>query len=556
MRTMALLAVAVCLSIVHGASAFVLTSDVEYTENSTSLLGFQAFDDDVITNKPIVVIVPQWSGLGDYEKKRAHMLAEMGYFAFAADIYGVGALSANSTSTEWGAQVGIYRGDVPLFVRRIEAAVAQAKTHTMVDTSKVVVIGYCFGGTGVLNYAISGADVLGVVSFHGGLTSRSNATLASIPAKVLVLSGGNDDAHSEVGEIEDELTHADATWEITRYGHVVHSFTEWGANSTGAMYDERADMRSWESMKLFLTEVFTGMTPETYTNAVDHTENSTIVKGHVNYTDSHDSSVAPFALTGYHAYDSSLTGPLPIVVVVPTWTGLGEYVMQRVEMLAELGYYAFAADVYGNEFNAETAQSAQWGEYATIYHSDSTLFVARINAGIMKAKEHQWADATKVAAIGYCFGGTGVVNLAITGADVLGVVSFHGGIQPGRRATASAAVAMPAKVLILSGGDDDSQANIALLETEFNAASATWEMARYGHVVHGYTEWEGGGYNSRADMLSWSSMKLFLNELFVSGVVGTIEPSLVPTQPSAGSLSASSPLLILVAAFAAILYGV
>jgi dienelactone hydrolase len=116
----------------------------------------------------------------------------------------------------------------------------------------------------------------------------------------------------------------------------------------------------------------------------------------------------PVNLTGDHAYDSSLTAPLPIVVVIPTWTGLGEYMMQRVEMLAELGYYAFAADIYGPNFPADAGEN-EWGEFATIYFSNTSLYVNRIQARIMKAKEEQWGDASKVAAIGYCFGGTGAL---------------------------------------------------------------------------------------------------------------------------------------------------
>mmetsp|Transcript_4877 Transcript_4877/g.8439 ORF Transcript_4877/g.8439 Transcript_4877/m.8439 type:complete len:561 (+) Transcript_4877:154-1836(+) len=558
MRAMiSLLAVAVCLSISKGASAALVTTDVSYLENGVTLHGYAAYDNASANAKPVVVIVPQWSGLGNYEKKRAVMLADLGYFAFAADIYGVGALNSTSTMADWGVQAGIYRGDVPLFVRRIAAAVTEAKSHDMADGSKVVAIGYCFGGTGVINYAISGADVLGVVSFHGGLTSRSNASLAAIPAKVLVLSGGTDDAHSEVSELEDELTQANATWEITRYGHVLHSFTEWGADSPGrAKYDMRADMRSWETLKLFLAEVFNGTIPATYTNTVDHTDASTIVKGHVNYTDSHDLMNMPVNLTGYHAYDSSLTAPLPIVVVIPTWTGLGEYVMQRVEMLAELGYYAFAADIYGPDFPADAGQP-DYRKFSTMYNSNTTLYVNRIHAGIMKAKEEQWGDASKIAAIGYCFGGTGVLNLAITGGDVLGVVSFHGGLV--LRANVSASIPITAKVLVLSGGDDDPQSEVNELEGELNGADATWEMSRYGHVVHGFTEWNGRGYNARADMASWNSMKMFLHEIFVAGVVGSTEPVLPSNattrdSDSAGSLSTSAPYTLLFTIFAASLF--
>jgi dienelactone hydrolase len=128
MRAMiSLLAVVVCLSVSKGGSAALVTTNVSYVENGITLHGYAAYDDASANAKPIVVIVPQWSSLGNYEKKRAFMLADLGYFAFAADIYGVAALNSTSTMADWGVQTGIYREYVSLFVRLIAAAVTEAK---------------------------------------------------------------------------------------------------------------------------------------------------------------------------------------------------------------------------------------------------------------------------------------------------------------------------------------------------------------------------------------------------------------------------------------------
>ena len=200
--------------------------------------------------------------MDDYEMERARMLADLGYVGFAADIYGRG--TPVEDRADWAAAAGRHRGDPTLYMSKINAALEQVKSYSFVDTSKIAVIGYCFGGTGIVNMAILGVDVLGVVGYHSGIQPnrrvlRSDSTVP-VRAKVLLHSGVQDDLATDIALLEREFEDANATFEIVRYGSdVLHTFTNWYANDPGvAVYNQRADVRSWESTKLFLSEIFEG----------------------------------------------------------------------------------------------------------------------------------------------------------------------------------------------------------------------------------------------------------------------------------------------------------
>ena len=234
------------------ASAFtsraaIHTETVEYKQGDTTLEGFVAYDDAVHGQRPGILVVHQWMGLTDYEKKRAEMLAQLGYVAFCADIYGKGDLPKNTQ--EAGALAGKYKGDRQLLRARINAGLAALRLQTLVDQKRVAAIGYCFGGTTVIELARSGADVAGIVCFHGGLDSPTPADGKNIKCKVLALHGA-DDPHvspKDLAAFEDELRQAKVDWELVKYGGAVHSFTDWNAGDNpqqGAAYNEKADRRS------------------------------------------------------------------------------------------------------------------------------------------------------------------------------------------------------------------------------------------------------------------------------------------------------------------------
>ncbi|MGH7994315.1 MAG: dienelactone hydrolase family protein [Limisphaerales bacterium] len=248
---------AVCAASVHAA---IQTRTVEYKQGDTTLEGFVAYDDAIKGARPGVLVVHQWMGLTDYEKHRAEMLAQLGYVAFCADIYGKGVRPQNTQAA--GALAGKYRnGDRQLLRARVNAGLDALRQQPLVDPKHLAAIGYCFGGTTVLELARSGAELNGVVSFHGGLDAPHPDDGKNIKCKVLVLHGADDPFSSpqDIAAFENEMRNGGVDWQINFYGGAVHAFTQPMAgndNSKGAAYNERADKRSWEEMKRFFAEIF------------------------------------------------------------------------------------------------------------------------------------------------------------------------------------------------------------------------------------------------------------------------------------------------------------
>ena len=259
MKQVLFLTLLVVLFFPLSAHAALHTEFVEYTEGNTVLEGYLAYDDAVAQKRPGVLVVHEWKGLGSYAQKRAEQLAELGYVAFAADIYGKGIRP--QTNEEAGAQAGIYKNNRPLLRARVNAALDILKNNALVDSQKMAAIGYCFGGTTVLELARSGADVRGVVSFHGGLNTPAPDDAKNIKAKVLVLHGADDPYVSpeEVGAFKEEMAKGNVNLEFVAYPGAVHSFTNPDAGddpSKGAAYNVEADQKSWEAMKVFFNGIF------------------------------------------------------------------------------------------------------------------------------------------------------------------------------------------------------------------------------------------------------------------------------------------------------------
>jgi dienelactone hydrolase len=229
-----------------------------YQDGTTRLAGYLAQPALTAGASPGVVIIHQWMGVTDHERRTADELAKLGYTALAADIYGEGVRPADAK--EAGAQAGMYKGDPALFQRRIRVALDTLKAQKGVDPARLAVIGFCFGGTGALEAARGGLPVKGVVSFHGGLDIAAGRPVAPIAAKVLVCHGADDPfTAKDVIPFQEEMRKAKADYTFIAYAGAVHAFTQKEAGndpSKGAAYQEAAARRSWQHMRDFLQELF------------------------------------------------------------------------------------------------------------------------------------------------------------------------------------------------------------------------------------------------------------------------------------------------------------
>jgi dienelactone hydrolase len=252
------LLLALSLAMPAAATAEITSRAVDYKEGSTVLEGYLAYDAAGPARRPGVLVVHDWLGVSKNTRARVDQLAKLGYVAFAADVYGKGVRAEGAK--EASALAGKYKGDRALLRARMRAALDELRRQPGVDPAHVAVIGYCFGGTAALELARSGADVAGVVTFHGGLDTPTPGDAKQIKAKVLALHGADDPfvPPEQVKAFEDEMRAGGVDWQLVKYSGAVHSFTIPDAgndNSKGAAYNATADRRSWEAMKTFFAEV-------------------------------------------------------------------------------------------------------------------------------------------------------------------------------------------------------------------------------------------------------------------------------------------------------------
>ena len=225
-------------------------------------------------------------------------------------------------------------------------------------------------------------------------------------------------------------------------------------------------------------------------------------------------------MNGYVVYDENIEGARPAVIVVHEWWGLNDYPKMRARELAKLGYIAMAADIYGNGKTVDNPSDA--GNMATPFYQDPQMAKARLDAAIAKLKTYQQADASKFAAIGYCFGGGLLLNAARLGEDVKGVVSFHGGLV----GTPADKNLLKADILVCHGAADQfvQQTEVDLFKKQMDSIGARYSFKAYEGATHAFTNpaaTETGkkfnipiAYNAAADSASWNDMKEFLGRIF------------------------------------------
>jgi dienelactone hydrolase len=248
-----LIASLTCCSLTRGE---IVTKPIDYQHGEVQLRGYLAYDDLVEGKRPGVLLVHEWWGLNDYAKQRARQLADLGYVAFALDMYVKDVIAKDRE--EAAKMSAAYKGK-PIIRERARAGYDVLAKHGLVDTKRIAAIGYCFGGTTVLELAYSGADLTGIVSFHGGLVAPKPDD--KFKAKILALHGADDPfvPAEAVSAFEKGMRSSGADWQLVVYGDAVHTFTNpkaGGDKSTGSAYNEAADRRSWKHMQGFFDEIF------------------------------------------------------------------------------------------------------------------------------------------------------------------------------------------------------------------------------------------------------------------------------------------------------------
>jgi dienelactone hydrolase len=250
------------LLFIYEASAEVISKEISYQQGDTTLKGLITYDDSVDGKRPGVLVVHEWWGHNAYARKRARMLAKLGYTALAVDMYGDGKTADHPDDAgKFASAVG---GDLPLAKARYEAALETLKKQPTVAADKIAAVGYCFGGGILLNMARMGTDIAGIVSFHGSLVTKSPAKPGDIKTRIRVFNGADDPfvKAEHIEAFKREMEKAGADFKFVNYPGAVHSFTNPDADANGKKfklplaYDEKADKDSWQQTQAFFEQIF------------------------------------------------------------------------------------------------------------------------------------------------------------------------------------------------------------------------------------------------------------------------------------------------------------
>ncbi len=234
------------------------TQDFRYNEGAVEFLGYLAFDETAPEKRPGVLVVHEGLGLGEHIMERARRIAKLGYVAFAADMFG--GRRQFSDIQEMSKHLSDLRNDLPTLRARARAALATLVSLPQVDGTRLAAVGFCFGGSVVLELARDGADLKAVVSLHGVLSTRAPAETDKVKASILICTGADDPLAppDQVLDFQNEMREAKVRdWQVISYGNALHAFTNPAAGPSkmrGTLYDQQADRRSWLALRNFLEE--------------------------------------------------------------------------------------------------------------------------------------------------------------------------------------------------------------------------------------------------------------------------------------------------------------
>ena len=256
------IAVGVLLSTSQSLYAKVITKVIPYSINNVKMTGYYAYDDAIKGKRPGVLVVHEWWGHNDYARKRARMLAKLGYSAFALDMYGTGKVAKHPDSAKKFMMEVLANMDGARL--RYKKALAVLKVQAATDAERIAAIGYCFGGGVVLDMARQGLPLKGVASFHGSIGTKQPAVKGKIKASVLVLNGADDPfvSKEQISALKQEMKKAAVLFEFVNYKGAKHSFTNPAADAFGKkfnmplQYNAEADKKSWAKMRAFFKQIF------------------------------------------------------------------------------------------------------------------------------------------------------------------------------------------------------------------------------------------------------------------------------------------------------------
>jgi dienelactone hydrolase len=233
------------------AAAQLKTQTVDYKLADTALEGYLAYDGNVTGKRPGILLVHRRDGMSDFTRKHADMIAKLGYVVFAADIFGKDVRPKDIPEAQ--AQSTKYNKDRPLMRARAQAGLDTLRQNSMVDPSRIAVIGYCFGGTVALELSHTGAPVVGTVSVHGSYRDFTPGAAKNIKGRVLILHGAEDPTAplSEVDLVIKELRQTQVDWQLELYSGADHTFT-----TPDTPANDRANVRAWGATQKFFAEVF------------------------------------------------------------------------------------------------------------------------------------------------------------------------------------------------------------------------------------------------------------------------------------------------------------
>ncbi|KAG1663323.1 hypothetical protein FOA52_006282 [Chlamydomonas sp. UWO 241] len=487
-----------------------------------NLVGYLALPSACAVPPPLILIVPDNTGISAYEKARAHLFAQHCVAAFVIDIYGNGL--ETMTAADHSAQSGRFRADVPLFKARIVAGVAAAGSYLQAfpysyHPTDWFMAGYCFGAGGMLQAtalvlvacsrvplvpicwrrsraALDGdelAPLKGMITFHASFAGLNLTTPAMLPYRLSIQQGYMDTGNPVNGtatnrtglwELETAFKEGGGDYEIVIYSGAPHSFSDF---YNEARYHPEADALSFQ--------LDTGsMRPP---------------RGGDEW--------ACAMLNSYSVWNATLAagGPLPIVLIITDWTGQDVYEVQRAIMLAEEGFFAIIVDTFASGFRTLPMQERiiETGKY----RANRTLFMSRIDTTLAAAEALNVTDSNKTAILGFCFGGGGVVDALLSGREYATMITFHGSPGTGLATGLGPNVTSLSPLLVWSGSDDnnsESQSAVGELMAVMASLNSDFRVTRFSDTPHGFTDWSSSAYNAWADLRSWDQTMEQLHHSF------------------------------------------